>query len=618
MKKLQILIITFLILLSLFVLASRQVKADTLTVSIAPVGPVVMDVGQSRIFSASASGGTSPYTYQWYVNDGAVGTNSASYTFNAASAGSFLLYVNATDSAGVPATVKSNVVSVTVNTALVAPTVSASPGTVNQGQTSSLTSTAVTTGTSPYTYQWLQKAPGGSYVDVGTNSASYSFVTSGSTATGTWSFELQVTDSASTPVVVTSTAVSVTVNAAPATHFVVSGFPSPTTAGAPHSVTVTAKDAYGNTVTGYAGTVAITSSDSAAVLPANAGLSSGVGSFSVTLKTVGSQSITATDTVTSSITGSQPGIVVSAGVLAGFTFSSISSPQVAGTAISGVMITAQDAYGNTVTSYASSTTLTETDGGVGGSVTPSPVTFSGGVWSGSLTVTKSGSGVTITATGGGQSGKSNSFTVAHASAVDHIAVSLNPTTVVAPGTVTGTATAYDAYSNSWDVSTLATWSIIPAGGDGGSWSSNVYTSHNAGTYTVQASYSGKTAPAPLTVTGGTLDHITAYVTPTSVAAGSTSMGTATAFDAQNNSLGVVSASWSIIPAGDDGGSWSGSVYTSHTAGTFTVQASYSGKTATTSLTVNPAGLDHFVFNTVASQTAGASFSITVKIGRAHV
>ena len=29
------------------------------------------------------------------------------------------------------------------------------------------------------------------------------------------------------------------------------------------------------------------------------------------------------------------------------------------------------------------------------------------------------------------------------------------------------------------------------------------------------------------------------------------------------------------------------VYTSHTVGIFTVQASYSGKTATTSLTVNP-------------------------------
>ena len=53
--------------------------------------------------------------------------------------------------------------------------------------------------------------------------------------------------------------------------------------------------------------------------------------------------------------------------------------------------------------------------------------------------------------------------------------------------MTGSATAYDVYGNGWDVSVLASWSI-PAGGDGGSWSGNVYTSHNAGTYTVQASY----------------------------------------------------------------------------------------------------------------------------------
>ena len=57
-----------------------------------------------------------------------------------------------------------------------------------------------------------------------------------------------------------------------ATHFGVSGFTSPTTAGASHTVTVTAEDASGATVTSYSGIVAITSSDAQAVLPANAGL----------------------------------------------------------------------------------------------------------------------------------------------------------------------------------------------------------------------------------------------------------------------------------------------------------------------------------------------------------
>ena len=74
------------------------------------------------------------------------------------------------------------------------------------------------------------------------------------------------------------------------------------------TVTVTAKDANGNTATSYGGTVHVTSSDAAAILPANATLTNGVGSFSVTLKTPGLHTITATDTATSTITGAQTGI----------------------------------------------------------------------------------------------------------------------------------------------------------------------------------------------------------------------------------------------------------------------------------------------------------------------
>ncbi len=89
--------------------------------------------------------------------------------------------------------------------------------------------------------------------------------------------------------------------------------PAPTTAGAAHNVTVTAHDAFGNVATGYTGTVTFTSSDGQAVLPANytfTGGDAGVHTFSVTLKTAGTQSITATDTVTGTITGTQSAITV--------------------------------------------------------------------------------------------------------------------------------------------------------------------------------------------------------------------------------------------------------------------------------------------------------------------
>src|SRR5262249_2443285 len=84
------------------------------------------------------------------------------------------------------------------------------------------------------------------------------------------------------------------------------------------NVTVTAYDAYGNIATGYRGTVHFTSTDSQAVLPANytyAAADAGAHTFSVTLSTPGSQSITATDTTTSSITGSASTTVTSAGSL---------------------------------------------------------------------------------------------------------------------------------------------------------------------------------------------------------------------------------------------------------------------------------------------------------------
>ncbi len=191
--------------------ASVTVNASP-TVSVTPVGPLTLDAGQVQALTATASGGSGTMSYQWYVDGSAVGSNSASYSYTAAGT-SHSVTCKVTDSASTPVTSPaSNAVTITVDSALVAPTASASKSAVDQGQSSALTSTAVSSGTGPYIYQWLEMAPGGSYVDVGSNSASFSFVTSASTATGVWSFKLQVTDNAGA--VVTSSAVTVTVSSA--------------------------------------------------------------------------------------------------------------------------------------------------------------------------------------------------------------------------------------------------------------------------------------------------------------------------------------------------------------------------------------------------------------------
>jgi hypothetical protein len=102
---------------------------------------------------------------------------------------------------------------------------------------------------------------------------------------------------------------TVSVNVAAGYTFGVSGFPSSVTAGEPGSITVTALAANGSTLTSYSGTAVITSSDPT-VQPLNVTLINGVGTFNLVLDTAGVQSITATDSVNTSMTGSETGIIV--------------------------------------------------------------------------------------------------------------------------------------------------------------------------------------------------------------------------------------------------------------------------------------------------------------------
>jgi Big-like domain-containing protein/List-Bact-rpt repeat protein len=103
----------------------------------------------------------------------------------------------------------------------------------------------------------------------------------------------------------------IAVSSGPTTHFLVTA-PADATAGTPINFAVTAKDAANNTVTTYPGTVNFSSTDAAATLPSgDVGLTNGVGNFQATLNTVGSQTITVTDSGTASINGTSNTITVS-------------------------------------------------------------------------------------------------------------------------------------------------------------------------------------------------------------------------------------------------------------------------------------------------------------------
>ena len=106
----------------------------------------------------------------------------------------------------------------------------------------------------------------------------------------------------------------ITVTLGPTAKFSVTAT-TPQTVGVTFTVTVTAQDLGGNTTPSYTGTVKITSTDKYNILPANytfVGGDLGVHGFLVKLRTVGPQNVIATDTVTSSITGTSAAIVVQA------------------------------------------------------------------------------------------------------------------------------------------------------------------------------------------------------------------------------------------------------------------------------------------------------------------
>jgi len=74
--------------------------APPLSASITPLSASIL-VGQSVTFTSTVSGGYTPYTYQWYLNDNPVsGANQSSWTFTPTEAGIYYVYLKITDDKG--------------------------------------------------------------------------------------------------------------------------------------------------------------------------------------------------------------------------------------------------------------------------------------------------------------------------------------------------------------------------------------------------------------------------------------------------------------------------------------------------------------------------------------
>jgi len=158
-----------------------------------------------------------------------------------------------------------------------------------------------------------------------------------------------------------------------ATHFVVTMTPG-ATSGTPVTVRIVPEDAQNHFVSNYSGTVNLTSSDGSATLPASVTFQQGQANFlQVTFATLGQQTVTATDSVDTSLTGTATTDVAAPAVATHFvvylrTGASSGDPTL-------VRIVAEDAQNHFVSNYSGTVNLISTDGSA---TLPASVTLQNG------------------------------------------------------------------------------------------------------------------------------------------------------------------------------------------------------------------------------------------------
>lgn len=228
---------------------------------------------------------------------------------------------------------------------------------------------------------------------------------------------------------------TIAVNGQPANHFLVGGPPS-VVSGTPFDVGVSALDPYGNVDTNYTGTVTFVSTDTAAgvVLPGNYSFTradAGIHAFSggARLLTAGSQTITATDTI-SGIASSAAIMVTSSAPPADHFLLTAPATAVAGNPFA-VIVTALNSQGQIARGYAGTVTFSSTDPYPG--MLPSAYTFTQGdngahTFAGVTFFTAAGQ--TLTAQDSGTSSILGVVTlIVHASSANHLLIAAPPTAV---------------------------------------------------------------------------------------------------------------------------------------------------------------------------------------------
>ena len=164
--------------------AAFTYSPPSLSASINPLSASIL-VGQSVAFASTVSGGYTPYSCQWYLdNNPTSGATLNTWTFTPTTVGNHTVHLNVTDNLGNIA--KSNDASVTVAAQLTA-SISPMSASMPVGQSIQFTSTA-SGGYPPYSYQWyLNSAP-----ISGATQSSWTFIP---TTSGIYYVYIKITDS---------------------------------------------------------------------------------------------------------------------------------------------------------------------------------------------------------------------------------------------------------------------------------------------------------------------------------------------------------------------------------------------------------------------------------------
>ncbi|MDZ7265488.1 MAG: hypothetical protein ONB16_12945, partial [candidate division KSB1 bacterium] len=186
-------------------------------------------------------------------------------------------------------------------------------------------------------------------------------------------------------------------------------------AGNSFGITITAKDAYNNNVLSF-NTSASLSDLTASLTPTETtNFNNGVWNGSVTItKALPADKITV---IAQNKVGTSNEFAISPNTLHHFAIQNITSPQTAGVSF-GLQVIAEDIYGNKVTSFNGTATLSDNTGTIAPTTTGA---FTAGQWNGNVSITKKQKDIRITIASNSVTSQSNQFNV-QAGALDHFVI----------------------------------------------------------------------------------------------------------------------------------------------------------------------------------------------------